>query len=209
MQRAIDAALVPHHAELHAWQARLKDLGQSLTEDFTRGWSVLQQDLQAQHADRVTQLHEILKSLGDTTTRLASAIGQVGQLQQAQVQHLAAATQAVSDQAETLQRQAEEHQTHLAAATTEFLGQTREVVTAVTTGGQAAQQQIAQAVQQSAAEAHRAADALGQHFQTLQQAVRNLNEVLGQLDGKQVVIQTTGRPSRGWNLFGRRRDRQG
>lgn len=208
LQRAIDAALVPHHAELRAWQLRLQDLGQSLTAEFARGWSVLQQDLQTQHADRVTQLQEILQSLGETTASLATAVGQLGQLQQAQVQHLAAATQAVSDQAGTLQRQAEEHQTRLAATTTEFLGQTREAVTAVATGSQAAQQQIAQAVQQSAAEAHRAADALGQHFQMLQRAVRNLNEVLGQLDGKQVVIQTTVRPRRGWNLFGRRRDRQ-
>jgi biopolymer transport protein ExbB/TolQ len=208
LQRAIDAALVPHHAELRAWQTRLQGLGQSLTEDITRGWSALQQDLQAQHVDRTTQLQEILKSLGDTTTSLAAAIGQLGQLQQAQVDHVAVATQAVANQAETLQRQAEEHQARLAATSTDFLGQTRQAVTAVATDSQAAQQQIAQAVQQSASEAHRASDALGQHFQTLQQAVGNLNEVLGQLDGKQVVIQTTGRPRRGWNLFGRRGDRQ-
>ena len=37
----------------------------------------------------------------------------------------------------------------------------------------------------------------------MQQAVANMNEVLGKLDGKQVVIQTPERPRRRWRLFRR------
>jgi chromosome segregation ATPase len=203
--KAIDAALVPHHAELRAWEARLREIGKSLTDELTRGWAGIQQDLQGQHAERVTQLQELLTKLADTSQLQSAAIGQLQELQHVQVEHGTAAVQAMSDQVAAIQRQAEEHRARLETTGTQFLEQARQAVAAVAEQGQAAHQQLAQSVQESAAETALAATALGDHFGLLRQAVQNLNEVLGQLDGKQVVIQTTGRPGRWWNPFGRGR----
>jgi len=44
-----------------------------------------------------------------------------------------------------------------------------------------------------------------EYFEGMQQAISNLNEVLGQLNGKQVVIESHQPPKRrGWSLFGKR-----
>lgn len=50
-----------------------------------------------------------------------------------------------------------------------------------------------------------AAESLHGYFKALETGVDSLNDVLGQLGEKQVVIQTTAQPARsGWSLFGRR-----
>ncbi len=85
----------------------------------------------------------------------------------------------------------------------ELVERSRQSVAVLAEQGQAAQQQLALSVQQSADTAARAAIALVEHFQLMQQAVANMNEVLGKLDGKQVSIQTPERPRRRWRLFGR------
>ncbi len=85
----------------------------------------------------------------------------------------------------------------------ELVERSRQSVTVMAEQSQTAQQQLAQSVQQSADTAARAAVALVEHLQLMQQAVANMNEVLGKLDGKQVLIQTPERTRRRWRLFGR------
>ena len=85
----------------------------------------------------------------------------------------------------------------------EVVERARQSVSLVAEQSQAAQRQMAQSVQQSADTAARAAVALVEHLQLMQQAVANMNEVLGKLDGKQVLIQKQEPPRRRWGLFGR------
>jgi ribosomal protein L12E/L44/L45/RPP1/RPP2 len=85
----------------------------------------------------------------------------------------------------------------------EVVERARQSVSLVAEQSQAAQQQMAQGVQQSADTAARAAVALVEHLQLMHQAVANMNEVLGKLDGKQVLIQKQEVPRRRWGLFGR------
>lgn len=80
----------------------------------------------------------------------------------------------------------------------EFLEQARRSMRSMTEQSQAAQKQLTQIVQQSANTAASAAVSLTEHLKLLQQAVVNMNEVLGELDGKQVVIQPPERPRRRW-----------
>ena len=85
----------------------------------------------------------------------------------------------------------------------ELVEKARQSVSVIAEQSQAAQRQMAQSVKQSADEASWASIALVKHLQLMQQAVANMNEVLGKLDGKQVVIQTPERPRRRWGLFRR------
>ncbi len=85
----------------------------------------------------------------------------------------------------------------------EVVERARQSVSLVAEQSQAAQRQMAQSVQQSADTAARAAVVLVEHLQLMQQAVANMNEVLGKLDGKQVLIQKQEPPRRRWGLFGR------
>lgn len=77
LRRAIDAALAPHHAELEAWNTKLKSIGATLTSDVVRGWGAINKELQRQQKENVDQINDVdsivaafqrtLKSLTDET----------------------------------------------------------------------------------------------------------------------------------------------
>ena len=85
----------------------------------------------------------------------------------------------------------------------EIVERARQSVTLVAEQSQAAQRQMAQGVQQSADTAAQAAVALVEQLRLMQQTLANMNEVLGKLDGKQVVIHKQEPPRRRWRLFRR------
>jgi len=88
----------------------------------------------------------------------------------------------------------------------EVVEHARKTVGLMTEQSQAAQQQLTQIVRDAADTAAGAALSLAEHLKLLHQAVENMNEVLGQLDGKQVVIQTAERPRRRWRWFAKHQD---
>jgi hypothetical protein len=88
----------------------------------------------------------------------------------------------------------------------EVVEHARKTVGLMTEQSQAAQQQLTQIVRDAADTAAGAALSLAEHLKLLHQAVENMNDVLGQLDGKQVVIQTAERPRRRWRWFGGRQE---
>ncbi|NLF67439.1 MAG: hypothetical protein GX575_00145 [Candidatus Anammoximicrobium sp.] len=88
----------------------------------------------------------------------------------------------------------------------EVVEHARKTVGLMAEQSQAAQQQLTQIVRDAADTAAGASLSLAEHLKLLHQAVENMNEVLGQLDGKQVVIQTAERPRRRWGWFGKRED---
>jgi biopolymer transport protein ExbB/TolQ len=88
----------------------------------------------------------------------------------------------------------------------EVVEHARESVRLMTEQSEAAQRQLAQIVRDSADTAAGAAVSLAEHLKLLQQAVVNMNQVLGELDGKQVVIQAVERPRRRWFRLGAGRE---
>jgi biopolymer transport protein ExbB/TolQ len=80
----------------------------------------------------------------------------------------------------------------------EVVDHARESVRVMTEQSEAAQKQLTQIVRASADTAASAAVSLSDHRRLLQQAVVNMNQVLGELDGRQVVIRAVGRPRRRW-----------
>lgn len=159
LQKAINAALVPHQAELRAWTASLREIGAHLTDDVARGWTQVHQDLEVRHSERIGELHAALQKVGEVAAQM-SAVTQ--QLSQSQLEQAACAAQVTERQSATLE---------------------------------VGQQQVTSAVERSS-------QLLDEQLSLLRQAVINLNETLGQLNGKQVVIEVQPPAKRGW--FGRR-----
>lgn len=199
LQKAIDAAMVPHHAELRNWNLKLREIGKSLTEEVQQGWQALQAEAQATREAEVARLNEIVERLAATTATVGETVEKLTALQQQQAEQFTATAAALESQDETLQQQTAEFQARAEAQLSSFLEQSRQALEPIAQQAEAAQAQVASSVAQSAA-------SVQQSLASLQQAVVNLNEVLGQLGGQQVVIQTTVAPTQNkrWSLFGRR-----
>lgn len=83
----------------------------------------------------------------------------------------------------------------------EIVEHSRKTVGMMTEQSQSAQKQLTQIVQESSNTAAGAAVSLSEHLKLLEQAVANMNVVLGQLEGKQVVIEKAEPPRRRWRWF--------
>jgi len=79
IRRAVDAAMVPHHAELEAWNEKLKSIGGTLSSEVVRGWGAINKEMQRQQKENVEQVRDVdgmaaafqrtLKTLADETER--------------------------------------------------------------------------------------------------------------------------------------------
>jgi len=83
----------------------------------------------------------------------------------------------------------------------EIVEHSRKTVGLMTQQSQSAQKQLTAIVQESANTAASAAVSLTERLELLEQAVTNMNAVLGQLEGKQVVIEKAEPPRRFWRWF--------
>lgn len=83
----------------------------------------------------------------------------------------------------------------------EIVEHSRRTVGMMTEQSQSAQKQLTEIVQESSNTAAGAAVSLTEHLKLLEQAVANMNAVLGQLEGKQVVIERAEPPRRRWFGF--------
>lgn len=202
LQKAITAALAPHHAELRSWSAKLGEIGKRLTDEISQGWIGMQTDLQGKQAERLTELATAMSSLGELTQRVASTTDAIQSLQAQQANHFTANATALETQTQQIEQQAAEHTARIEAKLTEFAENSRQIVMQVAQHAAQTQQQIAQqagaASEQIAGSLQQSTQSLERNFQLLQQAVSNLNVVLGELNGKQVVIETAAPKRKGW-----------
>jgi len=202
LQKAINTALAPHHAELRTWTVKLGEIGKRLTEDVSQGWSGMQTELQAKHTERLAELTVAIGQLGDVSARVATATDALSQLQHQQAEQFVATAEAVNSQETLIAQQGAEHATRVEARLAEFAEQSRLILTQVAQHAVQAQQVVSQQAgessQQVTSSIQQATQTLERNFQLLQQAVSNMNDVLGQLNGKQVVIQSDAKKRRGW-----------
>ena len=77
IRRAVDAAMVSHHAELKAWNEKLTAIGSNLTAEIVRGWGAINKEIGRQQKENVDQIRDVdsiavslqrsLKTLADET----------------------------------------------------------------------------------------------------------------------------------------------
>lgn len=80
LRRAIDAAMVPHHAELESWRAKLEALGESLSDRIVEGYERVHEQLQERQdetAEQVEDLEVIAGAFQQTLTELTQQTQQV------------------------------------------------------------------------------------------------------------------------------------
>ena len=140
IRKAFDAALAPHHAELRAWNEKLKSIGSTLTSQVVEGWGQINKQIdqrQTETAEQIRDLDAMAASFLKTMANLA-------------------------EKTEAVHRQA-------------------------------------------AGSMSESAESMKTYCTSLSAGIAGLNEVLGQLGEKQVVVQT--QPRRGW--FFRRNSNKG
>jgi len=94
VQQAIDAALSQQRIELDKWAKTLRSIGSTLTEQVVDGWKDVNQQLTAQHEQKLAegeQLSDAVKQFHESLTALNE---QVAQLQQGTVAPVESAAQA-------------------------------------------------------------------------------------------------------------------
>ena len=78
--RAINAAMVPHHAELEAWKQKLESIGQTLTKSVVDGWGDLHEqaagDLQQRQA-AADSLQQSAEALNESAAALQSSLSDI------------------------------------------------------------------------------------------------------------------------------------
>jgi len=197
IQVAIDASMAAHHAELRSWSKKLSEIGSTLTGEVVKGWSSIQEDLQQQHARRISQINEAVSGIARVTEQLAATTTRMAELQQAQSEQLAASAAAIDSTVQRVEQRAEEHLAKIETNLTEAVEQLRRSLEELGAETQAAHQLLARSTEQSAGSAQR-------WLEGLQEGVQGLNQVLAGLGERQVVIQTDSKPRSRWSLFGRR-----
>lgn len=74
IRKAFDAALAPHHAELRAWNEKLKSIGSTLTKQVVEGWGQINKQIdqrQTETAEQIRDLDAMAASFLKTMTSLA------------------------------------------------------------------------------------------------------------------------------------------
>jgi DNA-directed RNA polymerase subunit RPC12/RpoP len=70
LQAAIDAAMVPHQAELRAWNKKLEAIGDGLSQQIAERWTKADEQLQSRHAQLIKQLQKSTESAGELSERV-------------------------------------------------------------------------------------------------------------------------------------------
>lgn len=76
IERAIDAALVPHHAELRKWTQQLETIGKTLTDQVVQSFDKLDSRLLQRYGQRFTEFQDAAARLLSEQKQLASQIHQ-------------------------------------------------------------------------------------------------------------------------------------
>ncbi len=110
IRKAVNAAMVNHHAELQAWTQKLDAIGKSLTEQVVAGWRDSHEQMQSKHAQ---SLELINKALVAVSAKQVTGLQQVedltrkiGDVQTEQVRQAEQAAGAVAAQAKDLNESA-------------------------------------------------------------------------------------------------------
>ncbi len=70
LQAAIDAAMVPHHAELKAWSKKLDALGEQLSRKVAERWNKADEQMASRHAQAAQNVSQMAERIGTLSDRI-------------------------------------------------------------------------------------------------------------------------------------------
>jgi biopolymer transport protein ExbB/TolQ len=110
LNKSIEAALAPHHAELRAWSKRLEAIGATLTQQVVKGWTTVDQQLQVKHAAQIDQLKGVLTEVAQAGgPQAAAAQKQMAELQQELLAAIKSMTDSIRTSTEEYQERVEQN----------------------------------------------------------------------------------------------------
>ncbi|MCC6579125.1 MAG: MotA/TolQ/ExbB proton channel family protein [Phycisphaeraceae bacterium] len=177
IRKAVDAAFVPHQAELLSWGKKLELLGTSLSDRIAQSWERIHQDLQAKHGDNMEVVSRAITTISAKQTASMQQINTVQdaltKMQSEQVQRLEEVGNVIIAQADGVAQRAQEHQEAIVKLSSQFqqqmAGQTDQLRQQQSELLQAMMQQQLQAMDER----------MAQHQGLVEQNLGKLVEVIG------------------------------
>jgi len=73
LQAAIEAAMVPHHAEFRAWGQKLEALGDSFSRQMSKAWTQTEEQIRERHGQAMKEIVKATETFQETAERLKTA----------------------------------------------------------------------------------------------------------------------------------------
>lgn len=82
IQRAVSAAMVPHHAELQTWTRKLESIGDSVSSKVVEGWSEVNTRMQGQNEQALARGQDVERMTAEFQDRLNGLASETRDVQQ-------------------------------------------------------------------------------------------------------------------------------
>ncbi len=198
VQKAIDAAMADHHAELKTWSKKLESIGETLTNQIVSGWTNVDGQLQARQRENLEQVRSALGTIVEQQKLVASRLEN---LQGEQGEQFERVLSAADEQARAISRGADERSQRVEKDLAGLLGRYEQTLAGLVEQGGAVQAQLADSMRTSA-------QSLGDHFTAIRDGLTSLNAVLEKLGDQHTILEVRDasrkEPARGWGLFRRK-----
>ena len=107
LQKAVDAAMVEHHAELKIWTKKLESIGAALTDQVVKGWGSVDGLLQQRQKQSLDQVQQ---ALGGLIERQQLVVQKLEQIQSDQGQKFEKILAGSNEEARAMAQRADERQ---------------------------------------------------------------------------------------------------
>ncbi|MBI1375161.1 MAG: hypothetical protein GC159_20775 [Phycisphaera sp.] len=186
IDRAVEKAMVKHHAELQAWTAKLETIGRTVTDQVVKGWDQINEkaitSMATKHQSLLTQIDTLMQ--------------QMAKMQDEQVSKMQAVSDAVESTAKVNDRRTSDYQKIFEQDMDQLAEKLEQVIERVATQTTDTEQQMSEQLRQTS-------ESVRTHVEGLEAGISSLNRVLEQLGEKQVVIRVEQPERKRW-FFGRR-----
>jgi len=205
IQRAIDAAMADHHAELRTWTMKLESIGGTLTQEVVQGWGEINEQLKSKQQGHSEQFEQVVSKVvqrqGDMLDKLEGVREQMANVHADHGEQFKSLLHEANEESQKIQQRAQDRQDNIEDDMAKLVDRFEKTLAGLAEQSESVQSQVASSMQATA-------ENMGDYFGGLNEGLASLNGVLEGLDQKQVVIETRNQPqaepSRGWGLFRRK-----
>ncbi len=186
VRQAVNSALAAYQAELHAWNQKLEQIGETITDKVAQGWSKLFEQARKQHEQLAHTLETNAQRQAVTMERIDSLQAHVADMQAVQLDAIAKAAEAIQSHTQAAQ-----------AALRRCTEELRKTLAALVQDTEQMQNRLSGAVDQSA-------QSLNSCFSTLERGLSGLSSTLERLnENAKLALAAQSKQHRGWWPFGR------
>jgi|GEM_PF-216048 len=208
IRKAVNAAMIQHHAELQTWNKKLETIGETVTDQVVGGWTQTHEQMQTKHAENMELINKAVASIaakqGTSLSQIDDISKMISTIQNDQVKQVDQVAQAIGTQTTEMGSKAVEYQKQMEDSINRITEQLEKMLSDFNQRADSSQQQVTErmeitmqqvsdktesAQQQMVQAMIETAEAMKSSFSGLEQGLGSLNDVLGKLGEKQVTIE--------------------